>query len=110
MADNTTANLKALAQASSTQAQTLDEKIAKAKAKARLEREIGPKASIFKASLKLFAHVFIITAALLTTDWIFNNGLQTQLLYRGAAPNKFVSVMKNKAYHINSFVKSNFSF
>ena len=107
---NVTANLKALAKASAKSSVSLaDDEVAKKKAKARVNREIGEKTSFLKASLKLFAHVFIITAALLTTDWIFNNGLQTQLIYRGAGPNLMV-VMKNKAYHVNAFVKSNFTF
>jgi len=107
---NVTANLKALAKASANSSASLvDNEAAKKKAKAQLNREIGEKTSFFKASLKLFAHVFIITAALLTTDWIFNNGLQTQLIYRGAGPNMMVMI-KNKAYHVNAFVKSNFTF
>ncbi|HMB47584.1 MAG TPA: hypothetical protein VKN63_04855 [Afifellaceae bacterium] len=110
---NMTANLKALARASAnapagssaTSANLADDHDAKKKAKARLNREIGEKGSFLKASLKLFGHVFVITAALLTTDWIFNNGLQTQLIYRGAGPNLMV-MMKNKAYHVNAYVQS----
>lgn len=109
---NVTANLKALAQAANPV--VIDDgkaaKTAKAKAKARLNREIGEKASLLKASLRLFLHVFIITGALLTTDWLFNNGLQTSLIYRGNSPNRLVSVMKNKAYHVNAYFKSTFAF
>lgn len=112
---NVTANLKALAQSSSTETVTLEDKVAKgkadkAKARARLNREIGKKSSFAKASIRMFVHVFIITAAILTTDWIFNSGLQTQFLYRGSASNNLITVVKNKAYHVNAFVKSNFSF
>jgi hypothetical protein len=107
-----TANLKALAKASADSSAGLavdDPAKRKAKAKAKVNREIGEKTSFLKASMKLFAHVFIITSALVTTDWVFNNGLQTQLIYRGAGPN-LVVVIKNKAYHINAFVKQNFTF
>ena len=107
---NVTANLKALAKASANSSGGLaDDEKARKKAKAKVNREIGEKTSFLKASMKLFAHVFIITSALITTDWVFNNGLQTQLIYRGAGPN-IVVMIKNKAYHINSFVKQNFSF
>lgn len=107
---NVTANLKALAKASAGSSGSLanDEK-ARKKAKAKVNREIGEKTSFLKASMKLFAHVFIITSALITTDWVFNNGLQTQLIYRGTGPSIAV-VIRNKAYHINAFVQKNFTF
>jgi len=111
---NVTANLRAMAREASTEtavaANLVGDKKAKAKAKAKLEREIGKKNSIFKASLKLFAHVLVISTALLVTDWVFNNGLQTQLIYRGSSSSSLVTVLKNKAYHVNSFVKSKTAF
>ncbi len=111
---NVTANLRAMARdATNTKAVPMnltDDKKAKAKAKAKLNREIGKRNSVLKASLKLFAHVFIISTALLVTDWVFNNGLQTQLIYRGSNSGGLVTVLKNKAYHVNAFVKSKTAF
>lgn len=111
MDQNVTANLRALARESSTLAQDpLEDKRAKARARRKVDREIGKKHPLLRASLRLFAHVIVISTALLVTDWVFNNGLQTQLIYHGSSSGSLVSVLKNKAYHVNAFVKQQTEF
>ena len=111
MDQNVTANLRALAQESTeVTLNPLDDKKAKQRAKRKVNREIGKKNTLLRASLRLFAHVFVISTALLVTDWVFNNGLQTQLIYHGSNSGSLVSVLKNKAYHVNAYVKKQTKF
>ncbi len=106
MDQNVTANFRALAKESAAVAlNPLEDKRAKQRAKRKVNREIGKKNTLLRASLRLFAHVFVISTALLVTDWVFNNGLQTQLIYHGSSSGSLVSVLKNKAYHVNAYVK-----
>ena len=100
------AKFRTLAQESSVvRPDPLDAKRAKQRARRKVNREIGKKNIFLRASLRLFAHVFIISTALLVTDWVFNNGLQTQLIYHGSNSSSLVSVLKNKAYHVNAYVQ-----